>query len=92
MKKLLGIFCLLSSMFAASETIKVGIKGMSCESCVGRITDKLKSTQKCESIQVSLKEKMATFKTKNGAQLTDDEIKTAIKSLGYEITEISRVQ
>jgi copper chaperone CopZ len=90
MKNLLIFLVLTMTSMVTAESIKVKIKGMTCESCVASITDNLKATQKCEGVKVSLSEKQATFETKKGVTLGDDEIKLAIKKAGYEASEISR--
>jgi copper chaperone len=74
----------------SAETVNVAIKGMSCQGCVSSITEKLQETKKCDQVKVSLEKREATFVTKTGSTISDDEIKSAVKKAGYEVTGIHR--
>lgn len=85
----LSLLCLLSTSAFAGK-VNVDIKGMTCQMCVKSITKELTSTKKVKDVTVSLENKMASFETVGTAELTDAEIKTAIKNAGYEATAIKR--
>jgi copper chaperone CopZ len=76
------------SFSVLAAQVEVGIKGMSCQSCVGKITEALTKTGKCSSVKVDLEGKKATFETKG--EISDAEIKKAIEATGYTPTKITR--
>ncbi|MFP5459079.1 MAG: heavy-metal-associated domain-containing protein [Bacteriovoracia bacterium] len=79
---------ILFSLSALAGQVQVDIKGMSCVSCVGKITESLTKTGKCSNVKVDLDAKKATFETKG--DITDAEIKKVIEDTGYAATKITR--
>jgi copper chaperone CopZ len=85
------ILALLALSFnVLASRVEVDVNGMTCGMCIEAITKELNSTQKAEAISVSLDNKKAYFTEVKGKRLTDNEIKTAIKSAGYEAVKIKR--
>ncbi len=67
-------------------TNKFTIDGMTCESCVEKVTEKIKSISKVQTANVDLKEKKAVIVSENGINL--DLIKAEFKDLPkYKISE-----
>lgn len=85
----LSVVCLFSQ-FALAGNVLVDIKGMTCQMCVSSITRELNATKKVKEVQVSLEKKNATFVTIENAEVSDTEIKEAVKKAGYEVTSIKR--
>lgn len=85
----LSAICLFSQAILAAK-VSVDIKGMTCQMCVSSITRELNATKKVKDVQVSLEKKGATFETIEKADLSDAEIKDAVKKAGYEVTSIKR--
>lgn len=84
----LPLFMLSLSSFAAS--FNVDVSGMSCGMCVKAITAELEKTGKVDGIKVSLTEKKAYFTEKEGKEITDKEVRAAIKKAGYSVTAINK--
>lgn len=81
---------LLLSFSALAARVEVDVAGMTCGMCVESITKELKTTEKVESISVSLEDKKARFTEMKDKKMTDGEIRSAIKKAGYETTKIRR--
>ena len=91
MKYLSGLVLVLFSMTVFGANYSVDIKGMTCQMCVKAITGELNKTGKVEKVVVSLEEKKATFSELAGKEITEQEIKAAIKKAGYSATQINKV-
>ncbi|XP_030836457.1 copper-transporting ATPase 2-like [Strongylocentrotus purpuratus] len=63
----------------------VGIEGMTCQSCVRSIEDRIGSIQGVTSIKVSLEDKIADVKYMS-SQIKAEEIRMAIYDMGFEAT------
>jgi copper chaperone CopZ len=80
-----------SSIIPAKERRVVAkVDGMVCGMCVQAITKKLEETGKVTRVKVDLKGKTVEFGLKNGAVLSDDEIRKALEEAGYSMTGLSR--
>ena len=64
------------------------IEGMTCEACVEKITEKLKSIPQVQSVNVDLKGKTAVIESANGINL--DQAKAVLKDLPkYKVSKIN---
>nr|XP_054755008.1 copper-transporting ATPase 2-like [Lytechinus pictus] len=63
----------------------VGIEGMTCQSCVRSIEDKIGAMQGVSSIKVSLQDKIADVKYMS-SQIKAEDIRVAIYDMGFEAT------
>jgi copper chaperone CopZ len=90
MKFALSLIAILISFNVFASNVEVDVKGMTCGMCVESITKELKSTEKCDKISVNLEDKKARFTEFKGKNITDSEIKSAIKKAGYEAVKIRR--
>jgi copper chaperone len=79
--------CLLS-IAAFAGNVQVDIVGMTCGMCEGKVTESLTKTGKTQNVKVDVKSKKASFETKG--EITDAEIKAAVKDAGYEAVKITR--
>lgn len=84
------ILCLGLSLSALASRVEVDVAGMTCGMCIEAITKELKATNKAEHISVKLDDKKAIFDEIKGKKISDQEIKNAIKSAGYEAVKIRR--
>ncbi|MGZ8438386.1 MAG: heavy-metal-associated domain-containing protein [Candidatus Limnocylindrales bacterium] len=66
-----------------SETIRFPIEGMTCTSCVNRITRALRKLDGVEQVRVDLARETATVR-RDAALATDSALATAIAAVGYE--------
>ena len=92
MKYLSSLVLVLFSVTAFAANYSVDIKGMTCQMCVKAITGELNKTGKVEKVTVSLEEKKATFSELAGQEITEQEIKSAVKKAGYTATQINKVK
>ena len=69
----------------ALAMVIVGIEGMTCNSCVRSIEDKVGSLQGVKSIKVSLQDKIADVKY-DSTQLKAEDIRMAIYEMGFDAT------
>jgi len=67
-------------------TEKISIKGMTCDHCVGRVTDTLHKLPGVEDVKVSLEGKSATVRFDEG-RLSVEGIARAIVEAGYEVDD-----
>ena len=65
-------------------TEKIPIKGMTCDHCVGRVTDTLNKLPDVEDVKVSLEGKSAIVRFVEG-RLSVEGIARAIVVAGYEV-------
>jgi len=85
----------LISMFlfapvAYADRITVSVKGMVCSFCAQGIKKTFTRKEGVESVDVDLDKKIVTITTKQGAALTDAEVKESIVDAGYEVLSIDR--
>lgn len=92
MKYLSGLVLVFLTFQALAAQYSVDIQGMTCQMCVKAITGELNKTGKVEKVNVSLEEKKATFSEVEGKQITDEEIKSAIKRAGYRANQINKAE
>lgn len=64
--------------------MKIKIEGMSCQHCVGHVTEALKNIAGLSDIKVSLEEKCATV----SGNADPTVIKAAIEEEGYDVVGI----
>ncbi len=69
------------SLFSKKETVKLDVKGMHCEKCVGRVTEALQGVDGVTAVTVSLEENAATVE---GHGLETDALVAAVKAAGFE--------
>ena len=64
------------------------IEGMTCGHCVASVTSALQAVEGITNVNVDLEKKTATVET--GAEVSDDAIGSAVKSVGYSVTSIEQ--
>ena len=69
-------------MFDKKETITLTVEGMSCGHCRKRVEDALNALKGVKQAVVSLEQKQATV-TYSPAKVTPDEMKKAVRELGF---------
>jgi copper chaperone CopZ len=75
---------------AYADRITVSVKGMVCSFCAQGIKKTFTRKEGVESVDVDLDKKIVTITTKQGAALTDAEVKESIVDAGYEVLSIDR--
>ena len=69
-----------------NKTVK--IEGMTCGHCVSSATKALEAIEGVTNVNVELEKKMASIEV--GAEISDDTIRNAVKSVGYSVTSIEQ--
>jgi len=65
------------------QVLEIGVKGMSCEFCVAKMTSKLDKLPGVEKVDVSLEQNRARVVMKSGKTADVERIKKAIVDTGF---------
>ena len=68
------------SLFGVKQVVKVG--GMNCEHCAAHVKESLEKIEGVKSVTVSLQEKRAVVKSKDG--IKEEDLKQAIEAVNKE--------
>lgn len=79
-------------VIAQAKPISVQVKGMVCGFCAQGIEKKFKALPEVEKVHVSLETKLVAVDTKEGKDVTDDQIKKIVTDSGYEVVKIERAK
>jgi copper chaperone CopZ len=80
----------LFSRVAHADEITIAVKGMVCSFCAQGIKKTFLRKDGVEQVDVDLDKKLVTIKTKEGATLSDSDVKESIVDAGYEVVSIDR--
>ncbi len=80
----------VSAAWAAPKEIKVHVNGMVCAFCSQGVTKKLKAKEAVQDVLVDMDKKEVRLTVKEGKELSDDEITSAIKDAGINVEKIVR--
>jgi copper chaperone CopZ len=75
---------------AAASTIEMKVYGLVCGFCAQGIEKTLRKKSATEDVVVSLENQLVAVATKEGANLTDEELTKALTDAGYDVKGISR--
>lgn len=91
MRNLILSFCFFAaSIVAEAKPISIQVKGMVCAFCAQGIEKKFKALPEIGKVSVSLETKKVDLDTKDGKDISDDEIKKIITESGYDVLNIER--
>ena len=90
--------CILSILLAISAlpadvsaaTIEMDVSGLVCAFCAQGIEKKLRAFPATADVVVSLEKKLVALSTKDGQDISDDELKNALTNAGYSVKSIRR--
>jgi copper chaperone CopZ len=85
----LMVLCLHVST-ADAETIEIKVNGLVCGFCAQGIEKTLRKNPATADVLVSLEERLVAVETKEGQDIPDEELETALRDSGYDVTEITR--
>ncbi|MGE3683777.1 MAG: heavy-metal-associated domain-containing protein [Bdellovibrionales bacterium] len=91
-KLILSSTLLITPGLALAKPITVQVKGMVCAFCAQGIEKKFKALSEVSSVKVSLASKKVELETKEGKDVTDDQIKKIVKKSGYDVVKIERTK
>ena len=72
------------------DQIKMKVKGMVCDFCVGSLTKVFKKQEGYAGLDVNLDTGQVTLSMQPGKTLKDETIKTLIKDAGYDLKSIHK--
>ena len=93
MKKSTLILCATLAALAgnaSAATIEMDVNGLVCAFCAQGIEKKLRSYPATADVVVSLEEKLVALATKDGQDIADEELKSALTNAGYSVKAIRR--
>lgn len=73
-----------------AATIEMDVNGLVCAFCAQGIEKKLRAFPATADVVVSLEKKLVAVSTKDGQDIADDELKTALTKAGYTVKAIHR--
>ena len=96
MKKILLItalmLCTISFAYAELEPkVEVKVSGMVCDFCAQGLKKTFAKNKAVDKIDVSLEKGLVSIWLKNGMDITEEEIKKAIKDNGISVNSISKI-
>lgn len=68
----------------------VSVKGMACSICARHLDSRLRKMAAVDKVKVDLEKQTATLSLKPNGDLTDDDIKEAVRDAGFNVTRIER--
>lgn len=91
-----SIYCLaaLLSIATAADatTIEIKVNGLVCAFCAQGIEKTLRKNPATADVLVSLEDRLVAIATHDGADISDQELKTALTNAGYDVKTIERTQ
>lgn len=66
------------------------IDGMTCPSCAASIEKQFKKIPQVSDIDINIRKGTAVVSVKDGQDLSDDQIKTAIETAGYKLKSVDK--
>jgi copper chaperone CopZ len=89
--KLLLMFALFAAAMAAQAgTIEMTVNGLVCGFCAQGIEKTLRKNPATADVLVSLENRLVAVATKEGADISDAELKKALTNAGYDVKSIRR--
>lgn len=83
---------LVMPAFAQAKPITVQVKGMVCAFCAQGIEKKFKALPEISNVHVSLETKLVSLDTKEGKDVSDEQIKAIVTEAGYEMVKVERAK
>jgi copper chaperone CopZ len=92
MYKSLFLVAVLSSLAAAADatTIEMKVNGLVCAFCAQGIEKTLRKNPATEDVVVSLEDRLVAVALKDGMDIQDETLRTALKASGYDVKSIAR--
>lgn len=87
----LGAMLVVAQATAAAATIEMDVNGLVCAFCAQGIEKKLRGYPATGDVVVSLEGRLVAISTKDGQDISDEELRKALTDAGYTVTRIRRV-
>ena len=91
-KSLSAIVLMLAALSAQAGTIEMKVYGLVCGFCAQGIEKTLRKNPATADVVVSLENKLVAVSTREGADISDQELTKELKDAGYDVKGISRTQ
>ena len=82
----------LMSLATHAGTIEMKVYGLVCGFCAQGIEKTLRKNAATTDVVVSLENKLVAISTREGADISDADLKKALTESGYDVKAISRTQ
>ena len=86
-----AVLALLSTT-AGADTIEMKVNGLVCGFCAQGIEKTLRRNSATADVLVSLEDRLVAVATKEGQDITDQELRNALTESGYDVKEIKRTE
>ena len=80
----------ISATQASAATIEMDVNGLVCAFCAQGIEKRLHTFPATADVVVSLEQKLVAVSTKDGQDISDDQLKDALTKAGYTVKAIRR--
>jgi copper chaperone CopZ len=87
---ILSLVLISVSGIAEATTIEMDVNGLVCAFCAQGISKTLRSFPATSDVVVSLEQKLVAVSTKDGQDISDDDLKRALTNSGYTVKAIHR--
>lgn len=89
-----SLFALLLTFaaFANATTIEMTVNGLVCGFCAQGIEKTLRKNSATADVVVSLESRLVAVTTRPGADISDDVLRKALTSAGYDVKAITRTE
>jgi len=93
--KTLKLFALSTMLLAApafATTIEMTVNGLVCGFCAQGIEKTLRKNPATADVLVSLENRLVAIATKEGQDISDADLRSALTNAGYDVKSIERTQ
>ena len=88
---LMGVL-LVATVAAQANTIEMKVNGLVCAFCARGIEKTFHKNPAVADVVVSLEDKLVAVQTKDGADISDQELRATLTDAGYDIKSIERTE
>ncbi len=88
---LMGVL-LVATVAAQANTIEMKVNGLVCAFCARGIEKTFHKNPAVADVVVSLEDRLVAVQTKDGADISDQELRATLTDAGYDIKSIERTE
>jgi len=92
LSKILLLLVCVASASAQAATIEMKVSGLVCAFCAQGIEKQLRKFPATADVVVSLEQKLVAVALKDGQDIPDAELRSALTNAGYTVKSIERTQ
>lgn len=89
-KLIIGLLLLAIGANVSAGTIEMKVNGLVCGFCAQGIEKTLRKNPATQDVLVSLENRLVALSTKEGADISNEELTKALTNAGYEVKGIER--